>query len=222
VNKWLQRGLDHVFRLEEINGGERCPTYLYRWTLLKAGSYGMYLHKFVGDDWSRDLHDHPKRFISVGLKGAYVEETFAADDDPFRGHWEVFTSSDGETVHVRWSERDDAGRWFFNRHYPNTPWGQNACEGEAKRMNAAGRVPWQDSEFRPARATTSRIFRAPWIRTFPADHIHRLSLIDRRPCWTLVVVLRTVRPWGFWHAGEWIPWRQYVNSELATRMKNCQ
>ena len=67
--------LDRLFGLEEINGGERCPTYLYRWTLLKWGDYGVYLHHFVGDDWSLDLHDHPKRFISIGLKGAYEEET---------------------------------------------------------------------------------------------------------------------------------------------------
>lgn len=66
------RLLDRLFRREDINGGERCPTYLHRWTLFQPRrprwlwrGFGIYLHKFVGDDWSRDLHDHPKRFIST-------------------------------------------------------------------------------------------------------------------------------------------------------------
>ena len=32
----MWRLLDRIFgKAEEINGGERCPTYLYRWTLAK-------------------------------------------------------------------------------------------------------------------------------------------------------------------------------------------
>lgn len=70
--------LDRILRLEEINGAGTCPTYLYRWTLLRLkNGIGVYLHHFVGNDWSRDLHDHPKRFISVGLWGGYTEETQA-------------------------------------------------------------------------------------------------------------------------------------------------
>lgn len=133
---------------EEINGHERCPTYLYRWTLLKKqGVFSLYLHHFVGDDWSRDLHDHPKRFVSIGLAGSYVEET-------------------------------PAGFKTYN---------------------------------------------APWIRTFPATHIHRIS-VPSKSCWTLVLVLRPVRDWGFWHDGRFIPWRNYVDgpdSHIADRMKAC-
>lgn len=137
--------LDRIFKLEEINGRNRCPTYLYRWTLLVTRWCSVYLHHFVGDDWSRDMHDHPKRFISVGLWGSYIEET---------------------------------------------------PEGE-------------------------RRWRAPWVRSFPAEHTHRLRLIGR-DCWTLVIVLRAVRPWGFWHSGEWVPWRQYVDSDaMAGAMKSC-
>lgn len=144
---WLNYWLHRWFPVEEINGANRCPTYLYRWTLLKLGKgIGVYLHRFVGEDWSRDLHDHPKRFISIGLKGRYREET---------------------------------------------PKG-------------------------------FRVFRAPWIRSFPASHIHRLRLVNGRECWTLVIVLKTVRPWGFWHLGSFIPWRQYVNSDTATSMKACE
>jgi hypothetical protein len=139
--------LNRLFKLEEINGKNRCPTYLYRWTLLACRWFSVYVHHFVGDDWSRDMHDHPKRFISIGLKGQYVEET---------------------------------------------PHG-------------------------------SQRYRAPWVRSFPAHHIHRLRLVPGTgDCWTLVIVLRAVRPWGFWHEGRWIPWKEYVGDEgIADKMKSC-
>jgi hypothetical protein len=64
---------------EVINGNGRCPTYLYRWELVVMQVLGrktaVYLHKFVGPDWSTDLHDHPKKFWSFGLSGWYDEHT---------------------------------------------------------------------------------------------------------------------------------------------------
>lgn len=139
--------------MEEISGGHRCPTYLYRWTLAQVrGWFGLYLHHFTADDWSRDLHDHPKRFISVGLWGWYIEETLDA---------------------------------------------QGIREG--------------------------RYFKAPWLRSFPAEHIHRLR-VPSGNCWTLVLVLRPVRQWGFWHDGKFIHWREYVDGKdgLADAMKACE
>ena len=138
----IRKLVNHVLRREEINGGERCPTYLFRWTLASTPWGKLYLHHFVGDDWSLDLHDHPKRFVSIGLAGSYVEES--------RGY-----------------EFDD------------------------KR--------------------TFRAYRAPWIRTFPAHHRHRLSMPGGGSCWTLVWVGRTEREWGFWRGDEWTSWRQYVD-----------
>jgi len=156
VTRWL----DRVFQREEMDGDGRCPTYLVRWTLLKLwGGRGLYLHHFVGDDWSLDLHDHPKRFVSFGLWGRYREGTPA-----------------------------DAGSGDVGELLTGVQW---------------------------------RTYRAPWIRTFPARHIHRIELIDGRPCWTAVLVLKTVRRWGFWSRGSWVPWREYVGSETATERKSC-
>jgi hypothetical protein len=156
----LKRVLDRVFgAAEEINGGTRCPTYLYRWQLASwKGHFSVYLHHFVADDWSRDLHDHPKRFISIGLWGWYIEET------PYKGG------------------ADWAALGPVRTHY-----------------------------------------HAPWFRTFPATHIHRLS-VPSKNCWTLVIVLKPVREWGFWHLGRFIPWRSYVkgaDSAIADKMKAC-
>lgn len=145
--------LNRIFgTAEEINGHNRCPTYLYRWTLARFGWGKVYLHKFVGDDWSLDLHDHPKRFISIGLWGSYLEQT-----EP--------------------SDKYELGL---------------------------------------------RRYRAPWFRTFPASHKHRIT-VPWGHCWTLVIVLKEVRPWGFWHDGEFYGWREYVEGKggIADKMKAC-
>jgi hypothetical protein len=158
----MKRFLDRLFgTAEEINGRHRCPTYLYRWTLFAwRGHFSIYLHHFVGDDWSRDLHDHPKRFISIGLWGWYLEDT----PDP------------------RFGEKQGGG--------------------------------W--------RTTMTKMYSAPWIRSFPATHIHRLR-VPSKNCWTLVIVLKPVRDWGFWHDGKFMQWRSYVDGDggVADEMKAC-
>lgn len=190
----LERILMTLFKYEEINGAHRCPTYLHRWTLFQPRwpkalwkGFGIYIHKFVGDDWSRDLHDHPKRFISIGLRGQYREEVFNKE-------------------RLGACSRGDDGAFIEPRIYP--------C-GCSRLKVDAGRCDIYSNTF--------RIYRAPWVRTFPADHTHRLSLIDRRPCWTLVIVLRNVRAWGFWSRMNWIPWRDYVapGNAVADARKAC-
>jgi hypothetical protein len=132
---------------EEINGARRCPTYLYRWIVLSTRWFKIYLHRFVGDDWSLDLHDHPKRFITIGLLGSYLE---------------------------------------------TTPSGQ-------------------------------RWYHAPWVRSFPATHRHRLQT-PLGDCWTLCIVLKHEREWGFWNKGHWIRWDKYTTGsakDIADRRKSC-
>jgi hypothetical protein len=162
-----------IFKREEINGDGLCPTYLYRWTLLRVGTlFSVYLHKFVGDDWSLDMHDHPKRFVSIGIKGGYIEHSPRVLIQEGGSPWRPFESG---------------------------------CRCAACYPHEM-RTEW----------------RAPWVRTFPAYHIHRLTgPTPDRPCWTLVIVGRIVRPWGFWRGLTWVPWRQYVNSADAAARKSC-
>ena len=146
--KWrdtrLYRFLDRLWTHETIDGGGRCE-YLHRWWIVRPEGkllrkrIGIYLHHFVDSDWSRVFHDHPRRFVSIGLWGSYTEET------------------------------------------------PQGC----------------------------RHYRAPWIRTFPANHVHRLRLVPGTTCWTLVIVLQVTREWGFWPDGVWMPWKEYVASERA-------
>lgn len=72
----MQALIDRWFKIELIRSGENCPVYLFRWWLMTLlGGWKVYLHHFVGDDSARDLHDHPRAFISIGLWGGYTEET---------------------------------------------------------------------------------------------------------------------------------------------------
>ena len=51
--------------------------YLWRMKLADFGfGIRVYLHRYVGSDWSFDPHDHPKGFLSIGLRGGYVEEVY--------------------------------------------------------------------------------------------------------------------------------------------------
>lgn len=142
----LQTWINRFFKMEQMDGDAACPVYLRRWTLWRLWGWAMYVHHFLGDDWSRDLHDHPRRFISIGLWGGYWEDT-------------------------------DHG---------------------------------------------SQLYKAPWVRSFPAEHKHRLRMIEGRDCWTLVLVLKNTRPWGFWHGGRWISWKRYVNSPEARGRLSCK
>jgi hypothetical protein len=47
---------------------------------------------------------------------------------------------------------------------------------------------------------------------------HRIVLPEGRKCWSLVLMLRSCRPWGFWveHSMRWVPWR-----ELADGLWRC-
>jgi hypothetical protein len=66
-------------KTEEINGDGLCPTYLWRWTVMKWKGGGIYIHYFVGDDWALDLHlhDNSKRFINIGIRGSLRAHTAA-------------------------------------------------------------------------------------------------------------------------------------------------
>lgn len=56
----------------------------------------------------------------------------------------------------------------------------------------------------------TREWRRPgYIGRYPAEHAHRIELDPARPKpWSLVIVGRKRRAWGFWNlAGKWRPWK---------------
>ena len=62
-------------------GGSDSP-YMLRWFVLpRNGRFNIYLHKFLRDDDDRALHDHPWWFISIMVKGGYVETLACEHED---------------------------------------------------------------------------------------------------------------------------------------------
>ena len=48
--------------------------HLYRITLLRTPFFSVKLHKILGSDEDRYLHDHPWHYVSLILRGSYHEE----------------------------------------------------------------------------------------------------------------------------------------------------
>ena len=168
------RLLSLILPRETIDGNGRCP-YLQRWRLLRTKTLAVYIHRFIASDWSRDLHDHPRRFISIGLKGGYWERI------------PVQTAIDA------------------------------AAPGAASRWN----LPFESGRGQTMAGTVRRYHRAPWLRTFGPTHIHRVEIDPGAMCWTLVIALRSTRPWGFWPEGRWVPSTEYRTSTRADLAQDC-
>lgn len=143
----MKKLIKKLFRYETMDGAGACEIYLERWELLRLFNRRIYLHHFLGDDWAIDPHDHPRRFISIGLKGWYYEDSF-----------------------------------------------KNGIK-------------------------TTKKYSAPWIRTFPPEHLHLIRAKECGNVWTLVIVLPIKREWGFMRDGVWVPWHQYVFGGSAR--KSC-
>lgn len=71
---WLQRlfsGKPH-----QIIGGENGDPYMLRWYVIPRNPLlNIYVHKFLRSDDDRALHDHPWWFVSLILRGSYIEHT---------------------------------------------------------------------------------------------------------------------------------------------------
>ncbi len=170
----FRRIINRLCGYETMSGNGQCPVYLERWTIAEAFGCGIYLHHFLGDDWAIDPHDHPRRFISIGLRGWYYEDVFKPAD--------------------------------FQCPHPNCDkgWLYSAPVGCG--------IGFQDEDDGPCPICSPKTTKyvAPWIRSFPANHVHRVRAVECGNVWTLVIVLRKSRAWGFIRDGVWIPFREYV------------
>lgn len=64
-------------------------------------------------------------------------------------------------------------------------------------------------QYREITPTGVRIYRAPWIIKRAAAHRHRIELIDGKPAWTVFLMWRKVREWGFWCPHGFRHWTQF-------------
>ena len=65
-----------------------------------------------------------------------------------------------------------------------------------------------------------RAWRAPWIRFFRASHQHRV-LVDRPPCWTLIVAWPVSRDSHFYVNGDPVSMYSYPHHPAAASNPRC-
>ena len=70
-------------------------------------------------------------------------------------------------------------------------------------------------------ARNVKVWRAPWIRYFPAGHIHRVIIEPGTSCWTLVFAFRVWRKWGFFTPRGWVNSHTYYKSSRADEAEDC-
>lgn len=79
------------FEVPEYDGD---GTYLTRWRVIQTPWFGVYVHRFTGPDPRATLHDHPWDFLSLVVRGGYVERRL----DPM-------TRDIDEAHRIRWVNR---------------------------------------------------------------------------------------------------------------------
>lgn len=149
--RFFKRVLNLLIEPEFI-GQKECPL-MVRWTLFDIGILKAMIHYFPPEATDPDPHDHPRSFVTLLLRGAYMDKS-----------WEQ----------VSWKDRQEAGY-----HIP---------------VNGV---------------LTHDFLTTGSFRYRPAEHTH-ITETGSQGAWSIVVMGRLVRPWGFMRQGRWWPWKKYV------------
>lgn len=87
IDKWLRQLVSR--QPHQIIGPDNDP-YMLRWFVLpKNPWFKVYVHKFLRSDEERALHDHPWSFVSMILKGEYLEYTPQGPNPHRRTRWSI-------------------------------------------------------------------------------------------------------------------------------------
>lgn len=73
--------------------------YMTRWRILETPWFGLFVHRFDGPDSRPVLHDHPWSFVSLLVRGGYVEHRLNLRDRTVKVR---------EVRHLNVMRRDDA------------------------------------------------------------------------------------------------------------------
>jgi hypothetical protein len=109
--------------------------YLTRWTLRLGPLGAVRLHRFYRPDLDQDQHDHPWPFVSVVLRGWYVEELGGCREHRTRGAGSfayrpaaiphrVIAMPEAGCWTLLWTGRDRGRDWGFYTSGGWQPWRQ--------------------------------------------------------------------------------------------------
>lgn len=126
---------------------ENGEQYLARLRILDTPWFGIYLHDIFEPDGDRDPHNHPWSFLSIVLRGRYVERVYPLPEydlgqvvqkshgrfsihrmDTESAHRIVYAATGLKTLIIR-GRRNPKGWGFFTRH-GYVPWQRYGRFGE--------------------------------------------------------------------------------------------
>lgn len=237
----IERLLDRHFEYRLIHDGceaqhEDRPVYMKRWFFVKNATQDQdagivkppghnltatrkqgedgkqyFLHKFLRSDADRELHDHPWPFKAVILWRGYYEETENFFEvDMFSGS--PFHCKHGTHLYLAGGCSVCSPADLPNRSTKPPP----------KRRGI--RVPACELNFAPDILASLKLtrLRRKWpgmILKRPADHRHRVQLIDGKPSWSFFICGTKARSWGFWRNGVMIPWKLFTTKKCEEQAK---
>ena len=99
VKNGLARIVSVFYREPDFIIGTPDNPYIRRWWVIPRNRFfNIYLHNIIRDDDDRALHDHPWRWCSIHLRGAYYEITrVGAEELPI--DWPIFERYQYELFH---------------------------------------------------------------------------------------------------------------------------
>jgi hypothetical protein len=161
-----------------------------RWWLPRSWPVKLMVHRFLGNADDRDVHDHPRPFVTFVLRGGYDDLKPCPDcegaervDDPVL--LALYRSQGGLRITDPDNE-DLIARWQCWMPCPT-------CE---------------TPERGPIGVVLNERMRAGMVRFRPAEHRHRTK-VHPDGAWTLVIMGPVRRRWGFWKNGRWWFWKDY-------------
>jgi len=93
-----------IFTWSENLGKKECP-YLRRW-VINFGVFSLRVHHWLSGDDPRNYHDHPWSFITVVLKGYYIDKSNSGNEHMYPGTIRFRPANHSHTVYV-----GDTGCW---------------------------------------------------------------------------------------------------------------
>lgn len=170
----------------EVIGPPECPL-MHRWTLASRFGRKVILHHFLPNATDAVPHDHPASFVTIVLRGGYDDYVPC----PRCKGWERV--DDPELLALYEAQG-----------------GPNMDDEDALRRHQCW-MPCPEcmtSEVGPTGLVIGDRMRAGMVRRRAAEHTH-ITTVGPRGCWTLVVMGRKRRRWGFLHRGAWFFWRDH-------------
>lgn len=134
ISARLDTLLQHIFPAEDVPATGL--TMMRRFFVRKSREGNVYLHHFIRQDNSESAHDHPWHFVSLMLKGSYLETVFDHGMVTSRRRYSApcFLFRNRNTIHKlteiapdtwtfvltskwlgRWGYWDAAGKWTYHK-----------------------------------------------------------------------------------------------------------